>query len=74
MDTNDPVVKKIELSIDALSYAVAHKLDINNLEDVKKILEGIGARNEDPTEFMGLLQKANTFMDMKAAERTNKLN
>ena len=40
----NPIVEKSELVIDALQYAHDHDLDINNNNDVRKILEVL-----DPT-------------------------
>lgn len=69
MDTKDPVVEKTELVIDALQYAHTNSLDINDKEEVKKILEALNAENEDVEEFMKLLQNADAFMDIKKFER-----
>lgn len=68
MDTKDPVTEKSELVIDALQYAHTNNLDINNKDDVKKILEALNA-DEDIEEFMSLLQNADVFMDLKAKEK-----
>lgn len=69
MDTKDPVTEKTELIIDALAYAHEHNLDINDRDDVKKVLEGVNASNEDIDVFMNLLQNADVFMEMKAKEK-----
>lgn len=69
MDTKDPVSEKSELVIDALAYANEHNLDINNKDDVKKILEALNAGDENIEEFMNLLQHADVFMEMKAKEK-----
>ncbi len=69
MDTNDPAVEKTELVINALHYAQVHNLDINNIDDVKKILEALNVENENVEEFMKLLQNAETLMDMQAAKK-----
>lgn len=71
MATNDPVAEKSELVLDALQYAHSHNLDINDIEDVKKILEALNAE-ENPEEFMELLQNADAFMDMTAKEKEHK--
>lgn len=71
---NDTVTKKSELVIDALQYAHDHNLDINNIEDVKKILEALDPEhNENLTEFAELLKTSDTFMGMKAHQKTEKL-
>lgn len=72
MDTKDPVTEKSELVIDALAYAHQHNLDINNKDDVKEILEALNASDEDIDEFMNLLQNADAFMEMRAAEKEPK--
>ena len=41
---NDTVANKSELVIDALQYAHDHNLDINNKDDVRKILEILDSR------------------------------
>jgi len=69
MDTNDPAVEKTALVINALHYAQVHNLDINNIDDVKKILEALNVENENVEEFMKLLQNAETLMDMQAAKK-----
>jgi len=69
MDTKDPAAEKTELVIKALAYAHEHNLDINNRDDVKKILEALNAGDEDVEEFMNLLQNSDTFMEMKAKEK-----
>lgn len=66
----DPVEEKSELVIGALQYAHDHSLDINNKEDVKKILEALDPdKSEDIEEFMKLLQNADTFMEMEADKK-----
>jgi len=66
---NDTVTKKSELVIDALQYAHDHNLDINNIDDVKKILEVFDPEHkENVTEFVELLKTSNTFMGMKARD------
>ncbi len=72
MNTNDPVEEKSILVIGGLEYAHSHELNINNIDDVKKILEAIDAKDENPEEFMELLQNADAFMEMKAAEKQPK--
>jgi hypothetical protein len=63
------VVKKSELVIDALQYAHDHNLDINNKDEVKKILDAIDPKhNESVDEFMELLKTSDVFMGMKARE------
>lgn len=69
----DPVVEKSELVIDALQYAQDHNLDINNKDDVKKILEALDPEHaENVEEFIELLKNADTFMDMTAKEKEAK--
>lgn len=64
---NDTVTKKSELVIDALQYAHDHNLDINSIDDVKKILEVLDPEHkENVTEFAELLDTSDTFMGMKA--------
>lgn len=66
---NDSVTKKSELVIDALQYAHDHNLDINNIDDVKKILDALDpAHKENETEFAQLLKTSETFMGMKARD------
>lgn len=66
---NDTVTKKSELVIDALQYAHDHNLDINNIDDVKKILEVLDPEHkENVTEFVELLKTSDTFMGMKARD------
>lgn len=76
MDTNDPTIKKTELVIKALSYAHTNNLDINNADDVKKILEALDPEHsseEDVAEFMKLLQAGNALIE-KDVERRRNLN
>ncbi len=66
---NDTVVKKSELVINALQYAHDHKLDINNKDDVQKILEVLDPEHkENIDEFAELLKTSDVFMGMKAKE------
>lgn len=71
MDNQDQAVKKTELIIKALSFAQDNKLDVNNLEDVKKIIQGIDPQNQEnlaPEEFQLLLKDSDTFLEMTATE------
>ena len=71
----DKAVEKTELIIKALDYAHTNNLDINNMADVKKILEAIDlvpVSEAEIEEFMNLLQNADTFMDMTAKEKEEK--
>lgn len=69
----DPVVKKSEMVIDALQYAHDHKLDINNMSDVQKILDVLDPEHkENVAEFAELLKTSDTFMGMKANEIEDK--
>lgn len=71
---NDTVVKKSELVIDALQYAHDHNLDINNIGDVQKLLDVLDPEHkENATEFAELLKTSDTFMGMKAHQKTEKL-
>lgn len=64
----DDTVKKSELVIDALQYAHDHDLDINNLNDVQKILDVLDPDHiEDAAQFAELLKSSETYMNMKAA-------
>ena len=66
---NDTVTKKSELVIDALQYAHDHDLDINNIDNVKKILEVLDPeQKENVAEFAELLATSDTFMGMKARD------
>lgn len=66
---NDTVAKKSELVIDALQYAHDHNLDINNMDDVQKILDAIDPDHiENAIEFAELLKTSETFMSMKARD------
>ena len=68
---NDPVVEKSELMIDALKYAHDNNLDINNKDDVEKILEVVDPEHkENIDEFMELLKNADVAMDITAREKT----
>lgn len=71
---NDTVTKKSELVIDALQYAHDHNLDIDNIDDVKKILEVFDPEHkENVTEFSELLKTSDTFMGMQAYKKSKKL-
>ncbi len=73
----DKAVEKTELAIKALDYAHTHNLDINNKDDVKKILETLDPQhisNEKVEEFVILLQDADSFMEMTAKIKTEKTN
>ena len=66
---NDTVTKKSVLVIDVLQYAHDHNLDVNNIDDVKKILEVLDPEHkENVTEFAELLKTSDTFMGMKARD------
>ena len=70
---NDTVVNKSELVIDALKYAHEHKLDINNKDDVRKILDVLDPEHKENVDaFVELLKDADTFMDMTVKERETK--
>lgn len=66
---NDTVAQKSELVVDALQYAHDHNLDINNIDDVQKILDVIDLdHKENVAEFAELLKTSDTFMGMKARD------
>ncbi len=69
----DPVVQKSELVIDALQYAHDHKLNINNKDEVQKILDVLDPEHkEDIDAFMEILKTSDTFMGMTAREKEQK--
>lgn len=69
----DPVAQKSELVIDALQYAHDHKLDINNRDDVRKILEALDPMHTENVDgFIELLKTSDTFMGMDAREKESK--
>lgn len=72
MDSNNPVTEKSRLVIQAMIYANENNLDVNDLKDVKKILKALNVQNEDPQEFMNLLQHAEDFMDMSVPDNGHK--
>lgn len=74
MDTKDPAIKKTEQVIDALSYAHEHNLDIQNKDDVNKILEVIDPEHsseEEAEAFMKLLQEVNVLIEKDVERRSN---
>jgi len=69
MNTDDKTIKITELIINALDYAQTHKLDLNNIDDLKKILEAIDPKHTSDInieEFTKLIQNADTFIDTTA--------
>ena len=73
----DKAVEKTELIINAMDYALKHKLDISKEDDVKKILEDIDPEHtseEEVKEFMSLLQDTDTFMEMTEKNRHKKFD
>lgn len=71
---NKTVINKSELVIDALQYAHDHKLDINNKDDVRKILEILDPdHKENIDEFTELLKTSDTFMEMTAKDKKTNL-
>lgn len=75
MSSDNKVIEKTELVMKALEYANAHKLDINNKDDVKKILEALDPEHTseiEVEEFMKLLQNADTFMEVTAYKKDRK--
>jgi len=70
---NDTVVNKSELMIDALQYAHDHNLDINNKDDVQKILEVLDPEHkEDVDAFTELLKTSDVFMGMETKKIEDK--
>lgn len=66
---NDTITQKSELVVDALQYAHDHNLDINNTNDVQKILDVLDPEHkENIAEFAELLKTSDTFMGMKARD------
>ena len=66
---NDTITQKSELVVDALQYAHDHNLDINNTNDVQKILDVLDPEHkENIAEFAELLKTSYTFMGMKARD------
>ena len=73
MKSKSQTVEITELIINALDYALTHNLDINNKDDVKKMLEVIDPqRTIELDEFMKLLQDADTHMEMSARKLIKK--
>ncbi len=71
---NDTVARKSELVVDALQYAHDHNLDINNIDDVQKILDALDPdHKENVAEFAELLKTSDMFMGMKAQKKAQKL-
>lgn len=68
----DTAIEKTELVMNALNYAYKHNLNIDNSNDVKKILEAVQIESEDIDEFKYLLQNADTFIEMMAVEKEAK--
>lgn len=66
----NPVTQKSELVIEALQYAHDHQLDINNKEDVQKILNILDPEHkEDVDTFAELLKTSDLFMEMTAKKK-----
>lgn len=65
--------KKSELVVDALQYAHDHQLDINNKDDVQRILDVLDPEHkEDVHAFMEILKTSDAFMGMDAREKESK--
>ena len=70
----DPTIEKTEQVINVLSYAHEHNLDIQNKDNVKKILEVIDPEHsseEDMETFMQLLQEVNALIEKDVERRSN---
>lgn len=68
--------EKSEIFINALHYAFEHNLDINDKNDVKKILAVIDPdikSEEEVEKFMKNIQNAETIMDMLAKKNQKKI-
>lgn len=66
-----PVEDKSELYMKALDYAKEHNLDINNREDVIKILEVVDPEHMSEKEvdaFMYQLKNATIFLNITGAK------
>ncbi len=73
MDTKDPVIEKLELVIDSLRYAHENNLDINNSDDIAKILKANDPEHkENVEEFVMLLKNTEAYMEMTAREKEDK--
>lgn len=69
--------EKTALVINALDYARTHNLEINNRQDVKKILEALDplhTSEKEIEEFMKFLQDTNTLMEKIDKNKTEKTN
>lgn len=71
MRTKGALLKKLDLLLSVLIYAEKKNMDIENREDVKKILIKLEASYdyEGLTEFMKLLEDVNTYMDKTEKDR-----
>ena len=69
MNTDDNAAKIMALMINAIDYANKHKLDLNNKEDLKKILNAVDPNHLsglDLDEFTNLIQASYNFMEISA--------
>ena len=70
---DNTVEEKSKLVIDALAYAHNHNLDINDKNDVEKILDVLDPQHlENVEEFVELLRSADTFIEITAKEKEPK--
>jgi hypothetical protein len=70
-----PVEDKSEMYMKALDYAKEHDLDINNSEDVKKILEALDPEHMSDKEvvaFQYQLNNATMFLNIVGAKNEQK--
>jgi hypothetical protein len=69
MNSDEKANKVTELMINAIDNAQTHKLDLNNKDDLKKILEAIDPQQDsgvDLNEFENLIQNADKFIETSA--------
>lgn len=71
---DDKSVETTELVLKVIDYAHEHNLDVNNIEDVKKILKALNSdlsTDSEIREFMVLIKATDTFFDMNAPQKTS---
>lgn len=65
-----PKEDKSELYLNALDYAKENNLDINNIEDIKKILEALDPnQKEELNDFQYQLKNATFFLTLTSANK-----